>query len=189
MVSNAAAPSQRMQYVTELQKHVAVDIYGKLGNLECKCPHHNCPLDDEVCVEMMERNYKFYLSFENNVCKDYVTEKLWKVLNYKIIPIVLGGSNYAEMMPKKSYINVRDYESAEQLANYLKYLDQNETAYAEYFEWQRYFRSNVDFSTAFCHLCQSLHEDSTPKVYGDMGKWWDMDGECNRGRNFVWTEK
>jgi alpha-1,3-fucosyltransferase len=188
MVSNAAAPSQRMQYVTELQKHVAVDIYGKLGNLECKCPHHNCPLDDEVCVEMMERNYKFYLSFENNVCKDYVTEKLWKVLNYKIIPIVLGGSNYAEMMPKKSYINVRDYESAEQLANYLKYLDQNETAYAEYFEWQRYFRANVDFSTAFCHLCQSLHEDSTPKVYEDMGKWWDTDGECNTGRNFVWTE-
>ena len=187
MVSHCDAPSGRSQYASELQKFVSVDIYGKCGTLECKCPHHNCPLDDEVCVEMLERNYKFYLSFENNICKDYVTEKLWKVMNFKIIPIVLGGSNYTEMMPKKSFIDIREYESAEKLANYLKYLDSNETAYAEYFEWQKYFKVNVDFSSAFCNLCQALHEDSTPKVYEDMGQWWDTESQCNQGKTFIWT--
>jgi hypothetical protein len=55
------------------------------------------------------REYKFYLSFENSVCEDYVTEKFWKVLDYSIIPVVLGGANYSKFAPTKSYINARDF--------------------------------------------------------------------------------
>ncbi len=55
------------------------------------------------------REYKFYLSFENSVCEDYVTEKFWKVLDYSVIPVVLGGANYSKFAPAKSYINIRDY--------------------------------------------------------------------------------
>ena len=36
------------------------------------------------CMEMVEKNYKFYLSFENSFCTDYITEKFWKILNYKV---------------------------------------------------------------------------------------------------------
>ncbi len=88
---------------------------------------------------MLESKYKFYLSFENSVCEDYVTEKFFKVLNYNKIPIVLGGANYAKFAPSKSYIDVRDFQPIGQLAEYLKYLDKNKTAYSEYFEWKSYF--------------------------------------------------
>ncbi len=116
-----------------------------------------CPKSTESqCMDIMESKYKFYLSFENSVCKDYVTEKFFKVLNYNLIPIVLGGANYSKFAPSKSYINVRDFQSIGQLGEYLNYLDKNEMAYAEYFEWKNYFRVVVDYKNVFCHLCQVL---------------------------------
>lgn len=60
---------------------------------------------------MLERDYKFYLSFENSICRDYVTEKFYNALLFKTVPIVYGGANYSAVAPKGSYINVRDFPS------------------------------------------------------------------------------
>ena len=52
-------------------------------------------------------NYKFYLSFENSLCVDYITEKFWKVLAYDVVPVVMGDGNYSRDAPPKSFINVQ----------------------------------------------------------------------------------
>lgn len=56
--------------VKTLQKYVTVDIYGKCGPLVC--PRR----DMATCTKMLDEEYKFYLSFENSLCYDYLTEKL-----------------------------------------------------------------------------------------------------------------
>ena len=69
-VSNCGVSNERRKYANELSKHIQVDIYGKCGTLTCS-------RNDEKCFDKLKKDYKFYLSFENSNCKDYVSEKLF----------------------------------------------------------------------------------------------------------------
>lgn len=37
--------------------------------------------------------YKFVIAYENSVCNDYITEKLWRPLNLGVVPIYFGAPN------------------------------------------------------------------------------------------------
>ena len=68
-VSNCNSKSKRNEMAKELQKHTNVDVYGGCGTM-------NCPRNKEDnCREMAAKIYKFYMSLENSLCQDYVTEK------------------------------------------------------------------------------------------------------------------
>lgn len=55
------------------------------------------------------------------------------MMHYPIIPIVLDVyNNYARAAPPHSYINVMDYSSMKDLADYLVLLSKNDTLYNEY---------------------------------------------------------
>ena len=178
VVSHCETPSKRELYVEELKKYIDIDIYGSCGSYEC--PKKN----NTYCREMYEKTYRFYLSFENDVCKDYATEKLYHPLRYKIVPVVYGGADYDQIAPPHSVINIQDYPDARDLARYLKYLGDNRTAYNEYFKWKRngiWFDLNphLRMANAMCKLCEILHDkDYVYKDYSDISSWWVL-GSCN----------
>ena len=59
---------------------------------------------------MLERDYKFYLSFENLICPDYVMEKFFTPLLFYTVPIVYGGGDYEALgVPPNSYIDVLNF--------------------------------------------------------------------------------
>ena len=98
--------------VKSLQNYMPVDIYGD-------CGPYRCP-EDMDCFHRISDNYKFYISFENSLCKDYVTEKFFQAMSHDILPIVYGGADYSEIAPPKSYINVLpEYENPKDLASFL----------------------------------------------------------------------
>lgn len=71
-VSNCETSNNRMRYVRELQQYMTVDVYGA-------CGHHQCDRSSELeCFEMLKKDYKFYLAFENSNCRDYITEKFFR---------------------------------------------------------------------------------------------------------------
>ena len=120
MVSHCNTHSLRETYVHQLRKFISVDIYGGCGNLTC--PHSSLNfISDPKCYDMMQKKYKFYLSFENSICNDYVTEKFFEIMNHDMIPIVYGGANYSQIAPRHSYIDALEFKP-EKLAEYLKQL-------------------------------------------------------------------
>ncbi|KAK3581490.1 hypothetical protein CHS0354_031824 [Potamilus streckersoni] len=172
-VSNCVTLNGRLNYAQELANYISVDIYGNCGPL--KCPRHN-----NDCFEMLNTDYKFYLSFENSNCRDYITEKFFvSGLMHDAIPIVMGAApeDYSRAAPPHSYIHVDDFASPKDLADYLHKLDQNDHLYNEYFAWKGTGRLINTFF--WCRVCAMLHEpDRHPSSYRDIEKWWRGDEIC-----------
>ncbi|XP_013409401.1 glycoprotein 3-alpha-L-fucosyltransferase A [Lingula anatina] len=168
----------RRRYVDELNKHMPVDIYGG-------CGIKTCSKEDPRCLDILDRDYKFYLSFENSNCRDYITEKFFlNGLGHDIIPITMGGrpDDYKRAAPPHSYINVDDFKSPKVLAEYLHKLDKNDDLYNEYFRWKSSFHSVNTFF--WCRLCRKMHEvgKRKPTWYKNLDQWWRGDGVCSPGR-------
>jgi hypothetical protein len=104
-VSHCDTLSKRELFVKQLQNYIPVDIFGGSGPL--KCPRRSS--GEDPCLKMLNTTYKFYLSFENSLCNDYITEKLWVMMKLDAIPIVLGGADYAAILPKHSYIDITHF--------------------------------------------------------------------------------
>ncbi|CAH1776418.1 unnamed protein product, partial [Owenia fusiformis] len=135
IVSHCKTQSRRELYVQRLQKYMPVDIYGKCGRLECP----SGSLDEKFeCFGYIGATYKFYIAFENSDCRDYVTEKVWRnAIMMDTLPVVRGFyNNFETILPPGSYIHTNDFPNPKALADYLIYLDKNDTAYNEYFKWK-----------------------------------------------------
>lgn len=91
--SNCVTNNKRLDFVRNLRDVLVnygldVDIYGA-------CGHFYCPKDrKDDCYALLERDYYFYLAFENSISEDYVTEKLFTSLEHFAVPVVYGGANY-----------------------------------------------------------------------------------------------
>ncbi|KAI8436161.1 hypothetical protein MSG28_004250, partial [Choristoneura fumiferana] len=158
-VSNCRSRSGRENFVKHLQKalksyDLTVDIYGKCGPLKCG--------RDKAaeCNDMVERDYYFYLSFENSFAKDYVTEKLLYGLQHNAVPIVYGGANYTRFMPDGIYLNARQL-GPEALAKKMKHLIDNNDQYEDYFRWKKYYsfhnRNENAETDDYCGFCNLLN--------------------------------
>jgi len=172
-VSHCNTASKRDQVVQKLTEFLPISINGRCAHLFPKrlnvsaCGRRHSP----GCTQFY-KSTKFYLAFENGMCEDYITEKYAEEpLGNGMIPIVFGPQEYYKKLAiPGSYINLFDFPSIEALANYIKYLDKNDTAYNEYFQWKIKYKVFVDRSNYACILCQKLHDDSLPpKVYNDLG--------------------
>ncbi|XP_053206521.1 glycoprotein 3-alpha-L-fucosyltransferase A-like [Panonychus citri] len=195
MVSNCGASSGRDEYAKELARYIDVDIYGACGSF--KCPSSK----GSYCYEYFEKKYRYYLSFENSICTDYYTEKIINLLNYTVIPIVLGGANYSSVLPNHSYIDALSFKSPRYLAMLLRSLSADEKRYNSYFEWKsRFTINNNDYRTLFCQICSRLKQSTQSRFsfssptkdhrqlrrsnvlcnrrHKDLVSWWFNEGSC-----------
>ncbi|CAL1531672.1 unnamed protein product [Lymnaea stagnalis] len=174
MSSNCYDYNRRQIVINELKAHLGkdMDLYGKCGGKRCP---------ETICYDTIS-NYKFFFTFENCNCRDYISEKFWAALLRRQVPVVYGGSSsrdYAKIAPPHSFIHVRDFKDTESLVDYLHYLDKNETAYNEYLEWTTESDVYSELPARrkwWCDLCEALHDESRPaQVYTDVAGWVQND--------------
>lgn len=165
-VSNCLTDSRRESLVHNLSLFIPVDIYGDCqGGRPCR----NRP----ECDRMLSRYYRFYLSFENSLCPDYVTEKLYRALEHDTVPVVFGGADYSLYLPAGSYVDARDFDSPQSLAEHLKKLMVDDQLYLSHFTWRRHYVVDPAPLDGWCQLCRLLSDPNTrPKTYPDIAAWW-----------------
>lgn len=188
--SHDDVPSYRDEYVKELMKYIDVDSYGS-------CLHNkDLPESLTNAAESFQKdqfldfiaNYKFHLSFENAVCDDYMTEKLMRPFHVGSVPVYYGSSKAKDWEPSnQSIIMVNDFESPKELADFIRYLDENDEEYLKYLDFKapngitnsllfntlnerdwgshdyKYYFYNVegkkDYYQGFeCYVCNEIHK-------------------------------
>ncbi|XP_052244354.1 alpha-(1,3)-fucosyltransferase fut-5-like [Dreissena polymorpha] len=160
-ISNCKDQGKRYRLIRELQTYLDIDMYG--GCYNNSCYGENCSHD--------LHKYKFYLSFENARCKDYVTEKYWEALRRNQIPIVnwnYSNINRTLVIPG-SFISIYDFPSIRDFASYIQKVGSNETLYNSYFEWKNHYKDQTRCSS--CEICSRLHSNTSIHVIKDLDKW------------------
>ncbi|XP_046746083.1 alpha-(1,3)-fucosyltransferase C-like isoform X2 [Diprion similis] len=190
LVSNCDTPGKRELYVNELQKHVQVDIIGGCARFFNDAP--KCSKSKNCFADFIEREYFFYLSFENSLCTDYVTEKFYNAFRYQIIPVVYGGANYTRFAPPHSYIDAMDFDSPKQLAEFLTSLSKDREEYLSYFWWKKFYEITDPNNWTLCNICRLLNKlDGQSKSYSHISSWYAQD-QCpiqNRFFNGMFATK
>lgn len=127
-----------------------------------------------------------------------------------LVPVVRGAMDHQYNREAKhhSYINAYNYDSPKSLANYLNYLDRNDTAYLEYFNWkidmykqiQLNIESKKTFSKAwnvsteyhlrqpFCTLCSYLHNETYLNNKNNDNRQWKISEWFSAKKN-CWDKK
>ena len=121
------------------------------------------------------RKYLFHLAFENQNEVDYVTEKVWLGLMSGTLPVYMGAPNVRDLVPSNSMIFWDDFTSVASLAEHLRYLESNRTAYLEYHAWRD--RSLED-------RFLSTYKDTSEHVECRMCKW-----VASRKLHLVWDRQ
>jgi len=133
----------RTEYMRQLMKFVQVDSYGS-------CLHNKNGLtrryrnqngkDFRDIKSDLARQYKFTLVFFNQDCDYFVDAQLHHAWNAGSVPVVMATDKLDEFLPgpylNHSVIKVRNFETPQLLADYLKYLSNNEAEYNKYLEWK-----------------------------------------------------
>ena len=158
--------------MAELKLHLDITIFGK-----CVGEGINKTGGSKFFSDLL-KTHKFYLAFENSLCTDYITEKVFDRMANNVLPIVLGGADYTAHLPPHSYINVKDYSSPKKLAKYLHKLDKNDTLYNEYFAWKKNYSCLIGTprASAKCQLCRMLNENRNKvNAIPDINTFWSKD--------------
>ncbi|KAK3769115.1 hypothetical protein RRG08_051574 [Elysia crispata] len=178
-VSQCNRPSRRMEYVRRMARWVDVHIYGQCGNYTCGQKGYSMGNQKAECLKLLTKNYKFYLSFENTFCRDYVSEKFFNIFeDVDTVPVARGGADYKRLFPSGVFVDSSDFKSPESLGKYLHALARDEKKYVEILQEKNKYTWSGYHPNFACDLCQIAHTGSPRHVYKDFYSWVRAPGNC-----------
>lgn len=181
IASHCDTQSQREKYVAEMSEIAKVDVFGGCGSKKCEKYGGN---ENDSCHSFVGQNYKFYLSFENSLCRDYTTEKFYNIYEYDhpIIPVVMGSFTAEEYLHGAVYIDVNKFRTPFHLTRRLLALGNDKEAYIDLLRRKDSFgalTSGETFKTAMCKVCEYLTLDKPGRVDFNVAEWFFGEEHCH----------
>lgn len=139
-----------------------IDIYGKCGDGNFSTQQN--------LKDIISPNYLFYLSFENSLCTDYVTEKFFRYFEWDVVLVVRGGADYERLLPSDTYIDASNFSSAKALSAFLLDIARSEELYTEYLAKKDRYKviHYPGNKIAWCNICSRLNNlGHYQKTYSD----------------------
>lgn len=172
----------RMDVVKKLSKYIDIDIFGKCGNKNPPCENLKKGGNPE-CEAQMHKPYRFFIAFENSLCKDYITEKFWDRLQSKslFIPVAMGGltlEDYTAVAPLDSFLHLYNFTSVDALGIYLNKLVHDNSKYNGYHRWRNHYEIDTKRNMGACDLCKIANRKPKIAVRTDLTTWWNSDSNC-----------
>ena len=183
IVSHCPTKSKREKYVDILKQYIDIDILGKCGRTWNCGRAHNHEIGD--CFSILNSTYRYYLAFENMLCKEYITEKFYENYKYDIIQVSRAGDNKHRpiILDKNVYVSTANFKDAHDLGKYLRSLSLDKEKYANYLsEKDRYeAMPYVELlKERMCEICMRLNKlEDYKKVYKDVYSWMVTKTGCS----------
>lgn len=94
-------------------------------------------------------------------------------------------TDYQLLLPPRSYLHVDDFANPNSLADYLRYLNENNDEYSSYHQWRVNYRTIDEhgyFGSAsrhYCRVCEALnYNDPNVKIYQRLHDFWNSRNDC-----------
>lgn len=120
VVSNAKGAKERQEMMEILNKYKTVSSGGKFMN------NVGGPVPDKIAFE---KKHKFSICFDNCKYRGYTTEKIVEAFAAQTIPIYWGDPEVSKVFNPKAFINVMDFPSLQDAADYIQKVDIDDELY------------------------------------------------------------
>jgi len=164
----SASCERHDKYLQRLMSHIQVDSYGgcyknareeKDFSFELLASSSDArerqtltPKSRNEAKLLIASTYKFYLSIENTILDDYITEKFYQGFRTPSVMVYLGAPNARDFAPANhSFIDALDFESPQHLAQFLQRVAADDMLYEAYNMWRQTRSVSAHFMRAVEH--------------------------------------
>ena len=163
-VSNCKTQSKREIFVDNFNHTINVDIFGRCGTRLNHCGRNTVI---QICVREIVRKYKFALTFENALCRDYVTEKVFRLYDNTLdtIPIVRSYPlTIGQILPPGTFIDSKEFKSL---------INMSVSKANTYFQNQHLYEQDYSTSCDLCDIVRKRTKNYTYKrnLYDKLNVW------------------
>ncbi len=130
---------------TNIVQYEQIDIYGR--NWPQSMKNYKGTLNPHINKYITLNQYKFNFIVENVIVDNYISEKILDSFISLSIPVYLGSPTVEKYIPKSCFVDMRDFESNDELVKYLENMPEKE--YKIYIENIKKHREKIfdEFST------------------------------------------